>query len=101
AETLGVQHGRRRQRTADDLYGRWQTVPRHSGRLGRCLGQVVHRFDARAEEDSAGIDALRVLALTFSKMEGPPTGGPSRFFDMRRMMIFNSIPAAAGMLFVS
>ena len=64
---LGVQHRRRRQRAADVLLGRRQAVCRHPGRHGRRLGQVVHRSNARAEADAAGIDALRVRALTASR----------------------------------
>ena len=64
AEALGVQHRRRRERASDDLLRRRQAIYRDPRRPGRRLGQVVHRRDARAEEDAAGIDALRVRALT-------------------------------------
>ena len=50
--------------------------------LGGAWDKWFIDFDARTEEDSAGIDALRVRTLT-RKTEGPPSRGPSRFFDKR------------------
>ncbi|CAA9578300.1 MAG: Glucose dehydrogenase, PQQ-dependent, partial [uncultured Thermomicrobiales bacterium] len=62
-EALGVSHRLRRERPADDLHGRRQAARRDPGRPRRRLGQVVHRLHARAEEDPAGLGAVRLQPL--------------------------------------
>ena len=56
--------------------------------LGGAWDKWFIEFDARTEEDTAGIDALRIRTLTAQKTEGPPNASPPASSTRDAMMIF-------------